>query len=126
MYKDHSFGSIVYSVIVVLCLSVISGCASTGSIHEGSASSLYNHGVGLVNKGRYDQAKEVFHEYIAAYGDTHLYPVSLYYLGYCYQKLNDPKQAYLIYHKVIDQSSDEFWTQMAKKRLQELEGEQLP
>jgi TolA-binding protein len=109
-----------FSLTILLILLSLSGCASSGT-HEGSASALYDRGVGLVNKGHYNQAKEVFHEYIAQYGDTHLYPVSLYYLGYCYQKLNDDNQALSIYHKVVDVSTDEFWTQMAKKRMQEIE-----
>jgi TolA-binding protein len=112
-----------YGPIIFLILSFIAGCASAPGIHESSASALYNQGVTLVNKGRYSQASEVFHEYIASYEDTHLYPVSLYYLGYCYQKLNEPQQAVSIYHKVIDLSSDEFWVQMAKKRIQEIEGQ---
>jgi TolA-binding protein len=110
----------ILTFMILTCL--VSGCASTENMHEGSASALYNRGVGLFNKGRYSQAKEIFHEYIASYEDSHLYPVSLYYLGYCYQKLNDNPQAISIYHKVIDQTSDEFWAQMARKRIQEIEG----
>src|SRR5260221_13470058 len=109
------------NIVLFLILSLAAGCASTENMHEGSASALYNEGVTLVNKGRYKQAKEVFHEYIASYEDTHLYPVSLYYLGLCYQKLNEPQQAVSIYHKVIDLSTDEFWTQMAKQRIREIE-----
>jgi TolA-binding protein len=124
MHKNYV--NLAVCAVMVIFLSTVFGCASTQDVHEGSASALYHQGVRLVNKGRYAQAKEVFHEYIASYGDTHLYPVSLYYLGYCYQKLDDPKQARLIYHKVIDQTNDEFWTQMSKKRLQELESEISP
>jgi TolA-binding protein len=109
-------------IALLILLSLAAGCASTPDAHEGSASVLYDRGVALVNKGRYQQAREVFHEYISEYEDTHLYPVSLYYLGYCYQKLNDPQQALSIYHKVIDISTDDFWTQMARKRIDEIEG----
>jgi len=114
------FGRFILFIIVAVALA---GCASSPDVYHGSASALYNKGVGLVNKGRYSQARDVFHEYIASYEETHLYPVSLYYLGYCYQKLDDPQQAVSIYHKVIDISNDEFWTQMAKKRIQEIQGE---
>ncbi len=115
-----------FILTLVVLAGLVSGCASTENMHEGSASALYNRGVNLFNKGRYSQAKEIFHEYIASYEDSHLYPVSLYYLGYCYQKLNDGQQAASIYHKVIDQTSDEFWAQMAKKRLAEIEGAGQP
>jgi len=117
------FKSFLILVVVMFASAAFVGCSTIRGAHDSSASALYNEGVSLVNKGRYKQAKEIFHEYIAEYEDTHLYPVSLYYLGFCYQKLNDANQAVSIYHKVIDQSNDEFWTQMAKKRIQDIEGE---
>ena len=96
------------------------GCAAIQDAPTGSASQLYYKGLRLFNKGRYADAKEIFHEYISDNAGTHLYPVSMYYLGYCYQKLDDRAQARLIYHKVIDENEGDFWAQMAKTRLEEM------
>ncbi len=96
------------------------GCVAIQEAPVDNASQLYHKGLRSFDKGHYEDAKEVFHEYISNYPNTHLFPVSMYYLGYCYQKLDDRAQARLIYHKVIDENEDVFWSQMAKTRLGEM------
>jgi outer membrane protein assembly factor BamD (BamD/ComL family) len=115
----HPLRSIFFLTAFLIYFSA--GCVSTGRYSGESASSLYHKGLQLFNKGRYEDAKEVFHAYISDYAGTELYPVSLYYLGFCYQKLNDVPQAVSIYHKVIDENEGDFWAQMARTRVQELE-----
>ena len=99
----------------------IIGCAGFQDGSQSAPSALYNKGIRLVNKGHYEEAKEIFHQYIAEYPDSHLYLVSLYQLGFCYQKLGDTKQALTIYHKVLDEDAQDFWGQMAQKRIKEME-----
>ncbi|MBI4309326.1 MAG: tetratricopeptide repeat protein [Candidatus Omnitrophica bacterium] len=86
------------------------------------ATDVYNKAVRLYEKGRWNAAKEYFHQYLAEYSDTPLYVTCLYYLAYCYQQLKDPQEAASLYHKVIDgaRGGDAFWAEMAEKRLQEL------
>ena len=83
---------------------------------------IYNKAVRLYEKGKWDAAKEYFHQYLAEYSDTPLYVTCLYYLAYCYQQLNNAQEAMSLYHKVIDEARDEdaFWGEMAEKRIQEL------
>ncbi len=87
------------------------------------AADVYNKAVRLYEKGRWDQAKEFFHQYLAEYSDSPLYVTCLYYLGYCYQQLGDTREAISIYHKVMDeaQGGDAFWGEMAETRTKELE-----
>ena len=97
------------------------GCATAPEVSKNQASLLYDQGLRYFNKGNYEKAREIFHDYISDHSDTHLYPISLYYLGYCYQKLGESKQALLIYHKVIDESDDDFWDKMAQTRIREVQ-----
>ncbi len=87
------------------------------------AADVYNKAVRLYEKGKWDQAKEFFHQYLAEYSDSPLYVTCLYYLGYCYQQLGDTQEAISIYHKVMDeaQGGDAFWGEMAETRTKELE-----
>lgn len=122
--KRQSFlFSCVLALFLVAAGVFLAGCATVQDSPTDTASELYYKGLRLFNKGRYADAKEIFHEYIADNAGTHLYPVSLYYLGYCYQKLDDRAQARLIYHKVIDENEDDFWAQMARTRIGEMENE---
>lgn len=122
--KQQNFRvSCAMAALLVVLAAAFTGCAATQDTPTDSASQLYYHGLRLFNKGKYEEAKEIFRQYIADNAGTHLYPVSLYYLGCCYQKLGDQAQARLIYHKVIDESQDDFWTQMAKTRIAEMGGE---
>ncbi len=93
--------------------------------HHGAsapASDTYNKAVMLYNKGKWAQSKEYLHQYLAEYSDTPLYVTCLYYLAYCYQQLKDTEEAIRIYHKVVDgaKGGDEFWGQMAQKRIEEI------
>ncbi len=90
------------------------------------AADVYNRAVRLYEKGKWNQAREFFHQYLAEYSDSPLYVTSLYYLGYCYQQLGDTREAISIYHKVMDEAhgGDAFWGEMAENRTKELEGEQ--
>jgi len=87
------------------------------------AADVYNKAVRLYEKGRWDQAREFFHQYLAEYSEGPLYVTSLYYLGYCYQQLGNTQEAISIYHKVMDeaQGEDAFWGEMAESRTKELE-----
>ena len=87
------------------------------------AADVYNKAVRLYEKGRWGQAKEFFHQYLAEYSDSPLYVTSLYYLGYCYEQLGDTQKAVSIYHKVMDEAKggDAFWGEMAENRTKELE-----
>ena len=88
------------------------------------ATDVYNKAVRLYEKGRWGQAKEFFHRYLAEYSNSPLYVTSLYYLAYCYEQLGDTKKAVSIYHKVMDEAKggDAFWGEMAENRTKELEG----
>ena len=95
-----------------------------GSLRStGPTADVYNKAVRLYEKGRWDQARELFHQYLAEYSDSPLYVTSLYYLGYCYEQLGDTQEAVSIYHKVMDeaQGGDAFWGEMAENRTKELE-----
>ena len=86
------------------------------------ATDVYNKAVRLYEKEKWSQAKELFHEYLAEYSDSPLYITCLYYLGFCYQRLNNPRESMSIYHKVMDEAKDgdAFWGEMAEKRIEEL------
>ena len=86
------------------------------------AADVYNRAVRLYAKGKWDQAKEYFHRYLAEYSDSPLYVTCLYYLGYCYQRLGNVPEAVSIYHKVIDEAhgGDAFWGEMAEHRIMEM------
>ena len=106
---------------------ILSGCASIGQVVDTDKSSapateVYNKALRLYENGRWGGAKEYFHPYLAEYSDTPLYVTCLYYLGHCYQKLEDKKQAESLYHKVTAQAhgGDAFWAVMAQKRIEEL------
>jgi outer membrane protein assembly factor BamD (BamD/ComL family) len=113
---------------IVLSLFMLVVCVSScgwGSENNSSApaADIYNKAVRLYEAHRWNAAKEYFHQYLAEYSDTPLYITCLYYLAYCYQQLKDKEEAMLIYHKVIDQATDEqaFWAQMSEKRIEELQ-----
>ncbi len=96
-------------------------CSS--AVHaELAPSDVYNKAIRLYEKSKWSAAKEYFHQYLAEYSDSPLYITCLYYLGYCYQQLKNVPEALSIYHKVINeaQGQDEFWGQMAQKRVEEL------
>ena len=122
--KKNILFNYVLAAFLAVAGVVLTGCATVQDAPADAASEVYYKGLRFFNKGRYAEAKEFFHEYISENAGTHLYPVSLYYLGYCYQKLTDQAQARLIYHKVIDENEDDFWAQMAKTRLGEM-GDEL-
>ncbi len=86
------------------------------------AADIYNKAVRHYEKGRWDAAKELFHQYLAEYSDSPLYITCLYYLGYCYQQMGNIPEAASIYHKVIDEAheGDSFWAEMAEHRVQEI------
>lgn len=94
---------------------------------QAPATAVYNKALRLFEKHKWAAAKEYFHQYLAEYSDTPLYVTCLYYLAYCYQQLKDKRQAVILYHRVIERAKngDEFWGQMAQKRLQdqEIQGE---
>ena len=110
-----------YSVVLIVLLSVSIACAEETS--SAPAVDTYNKAIHYYEAKRWDAAKELFHRYLAEYSDTPLYVTCLYYLAYCYQQLNDKKQAILLYHKVIDKSvdGDAFWGEMSQRRLLDLE-----
>ena len=89
----------------------------------GPAADVYNKAVRLYEKGKWDQAREFFHQYLAEYSDSSLYVTSLYYLGYCYEQLGNTQEAVSIYHKVMDEAKggDAFWGEMAENRTKEQE-----
>ena len=98
----------------------LTGCA-TSNPYKNESSALYDKALRQYNVGRYEEAKEYFHEYIANFPESNLYPVALYYLGHCYQQLEDYKQALLIYHKVISQADEgDFWAESARWRVQQI------
>lgn len=90
--------------------------------NEAQAADVYNKALHLYQKGKWGAAKEYLHQYLAEYSDSPLYITCLYYLGYCYQQLNNTQEAMSIYHKILDEAGgqDAFWAEMAEKRIQEL------
>ena len=104
----------------LFCLCAQSALAQDKS--SAPSADIYNKAVKLYEKGRWNAAKEYFHQYLAEYSDTPLYVTCLYYLAYCYQQLKNPREAMSLYHKVIDEAKDgdAFWAEMAEKRIQEL------
>ena len=92
------------------------------------ASVVYYKALKLYQKGNWDAAREYFHTYLAEYSDSPLYVTSLYYLGVCYQKINNPQEAMSIFHKVMNEAregDDAFWAQMAEKRIEEMSASNL-
>ena len=87
------------------------------------AADVYNKAVRFYEKGKWDAAKEFFHQYLAEYSDSPLYITCLYYLGFCYQKLDNIPEAVSIYHKVMEEArgGDAFWAEMAEHRVMELD-----
>ena len=112
----------------VALIFVLSGCASIQQAVDmdrssAPATAIYNKALKLYESGHWKIAKEYFHQYLAEYSDTPLYVTCLYYLGYCYQKLNDRQQAVSLYQKVIAQArgGDAFWADMAQKRIEDID-----
>lgn len=92
------------------------------------ASDVYYKALKFYQKGNWEAAKDYFHTYLAEYSDSPLYITSLYYLGICYQRLNNVQEAMSIYHKIIDEArvgEDKFWANMAEKRIEELSANNL-
>ena len=109
-----------FFVVCFFLLVSAAGCVTTSN-SAAAGSMLYQKAERLYRAGHYSAAKEYFHEYIANYPDEDLYEVSLYYLGHCYQKLEDKKEALSLYNRVIHKySDDDFWVQAAKKRIEEI------
>ena len=106
-----------------LVLFILMAAVVRADERSAPAADVYNKAVRLYEKGRWDQAKELFHQYLAEYSDSPLYVTSLYYLGYCYEQLGNMREAISIYHKVMDeaQGEDAFWGEMAETRTKELE-----
>jgi outer membrane protein assembly factor BamD (BamD/ComL family) len=106
-----------------LALFILIAAVVRADERSAPAADMYNKAVRLYEKGKWDQAREFFHQYLAEYSDSPLYVTCLYYLGYCYQRLGDAQEAISIYHKVMDeaQGGDAFWGEMAETRTKELE-----
>lgn len=87
------------------------------------ATDVYYKALAYYQKGKWDAAREYFHTYLAEYSDSPLYITSLYYLGVCYQRINNQREAMSIFHKVMDEArsnDDMFWAKMAERRVEEL------
>jgi TolA-binding protein len=116
-------------MFIVTSLTMSSGCVSLETVDEDAPrfktpTELYNTALDRHDRGHYEKAKMLFHQYINQYPDTELSRVALYYLGHCYQMSGDDKEAQALYQRVIGPSAeDDFWAEMALKRLQQIKGE---
>jgi TolA-binding protein len=129
--KTLSSHSKIFSVVMAGAVAAgamfVSGCGSTSnylipSAAESSGSvALYDRAQALYKQEKYAEAKELFHQYINEYPESHLYKVSLYYLAYCHQQLNEHNEAMSLYAKIVEKyEADDFWVDLAKKRMEQV------
>ena len=126
LLRRHGFGGIHLKGPVLslgMALFIFMAAVVRADDRSAPATDAYHKAARLYEKGRWGQAKELFHQYLAEYSDSALYVTSLYYLGYCYQQLGNTREAISIYHKVMDEArgEDAFWGEMAETRTKELE-----
>ncbi|MBF0594790.1 MAG: tetratricopeptide repeat protein [Candidatus Omnitrophica bacterium] len=123
---------ILFLALLTLPLSGFSGCAMLEPVDEAAPpprfktpTEHYNKALDYYQKGRYTQAKELFHEYVAQYPDSAILRIALYYLAHCYQIQGDEKEALVIYNRIIAAyGSDDFWSEQAFKRIKQIKGEE--
>lgn len=83
----------------------------------------YAKAIYFYERKNWNAAKESFQDFLALSDQNPLFVPAMYYLAYCYQQLHNIQESTTLYHRVIAQSNAEevFWSQMAQKRLQEIE-----
>lgn len=118
--------------LVTLCVSgLLVACSGSGVVYESpgpaemggivGATDLYNRAQRYYEDGKYEMAKESFHEYINNYPETELYKVALYYLGHSHHMLNENADAHRLYTRVIEEfPANDFWVERAKRRIDQL------
>ena len=112
---------LLFSVIFLMC-----GCASSttsvdtfGSVTD-EAYLSYHRGEQAYNFGDYEAAKKNFEEFVNKYPDESLHKIVLYYLGRCYENLNDTAKAKEVYVEAIQKYKGDFWANSAERRLRNL------
>ncbi len=118
----HKTRLILLCKAIVFFLLVVPAWAIDHNKASAPSADIYNKAVRLYEGGRWAEAKEYLHQYLAEYSETPLYITCLYYLGYCYQQLGDTVEALSIYHKVINEAKDQdaFWIEMSQRRINEI------
>lgn len=90
-----------------------------------SATEHYQRALDLYEHGYYAKAKDLFHEYVGQYPQSPLFRVALYYLGHCYQKTGEDKEALSIYNRIVTvYGDDDFWGAQAQKRIKQIKGDE--
>ena len=117
--------------LFILCIFLSGGCASledlTGvgpSTTYSSPTELYNRALSFYQRGQYDRARDLFHEYVGQYQGTPLYRIALYYLAHCYQMTGDKPEALTLFSRVVAQyGEDDFWGEQALERIRQIKDE---
>ncbi len=128
--RNRIRGLLVVCLVLVFSLT-FSGCLSLSSfsrnktkavvprveIVEEQSMNPYDVGKGLYEKRKYSEAVEYFDMFLDEYPESSLAKVALYYKGHSYQQLKDHKRALQVYQQVLDKFEDDFWADLAAKRI---------
>jgi tetratricopeptide (TPR) repeat protein len=114
--KNKKLGRNIKTFALFLLVVFVSGCG-TGSYY---VNENYNRAQRLYDRGRYEEAREHYQEYMSNNPDSTLNEVVLYYIAKCYEGVGDSEGAKNSYNKLIDKYKEGYWVEQAKEKLRSL------
>lgn len=115
--------------IVIFGLTLVNrnfflGCQPVEFSKENDKSTCFDNAYGLAkqyyHRGQYNKAIENFEKFIEENDDSSIYEVALYYLAKSYKNIQDNRNAFLTYQKLISNKGDSFWVTLAREDMGEI------
>lgn len=114
--------------IFILGICLLSGCrtSSTAGIHKGNSYNSYEHQMvkswedagEKFEAGNYQEALQSYQDFLDQYPYSRWTQMAKYFMGECYEQIQQQDQARMMYRQVMDQYPGSVWADLARERLE--------